>query len=80
MPSLVVNCNLAIRLISNTAIKILSAKSIVQQVVVGRTTATGLMQVAEEEEITITAILKSDFNFYKVLNKKIPSVLRDGIF
>jgi len=33
-------------------------------VVVGRITATGLMQVAEaEEEITITAILKNDFNF-----------------
>jgi hypothetical protein len=39
------------------------------------------MQVAEaEEEITITAILKSDSNFYKGLYKKIPSVLRDGIF
>jgi hypothetical protein len=48
-------------------------------VVVGRTTATDLMQVAEEE-ITITAILKSDSNFYKGLYKKIPSVLRDGIF
>jgi hypothetical protein len=58
----------------------LSAKIIVQQVVVGRTTATDLMQAAVEEEITITAILKSDFNFYKGLNKKIPSDLRDGIF
>jgi hypothetical protein len=35
---------------------------------------------AAAEEITITAILKSDFNSYKQLNKKIPSVLRDGIF
>jgi hypothetical protein len=39
----------------------LSAKSIAQQVVVGRITVTGLMQVAVAvaEEITITAILKS---------------------
>ena len=35
---------------------------------------------AAVEETTITAILKSDFNFYKETNKKIPSVLRDGIF
>jgi hypothetical protein len=37
----------------------LSAKIIVQQEVVGRTTATDLMQAAAEE-ITTTAILKSD--------------------
>jgi hypothetical protein len=41
----------------------LSAKIIVQLVVVGRTTATDLMQVAEAEEITITAILKSDSRY-----------------
>jgi hypothetical protein len=58
----------------------LNEKIIVQLVVVGRTTAIDQMQVAAAEEITITAILKSDFNFYKGLNKKIPSVLRDGIF
>jgi hypothetical protein len=40
----------------------LSAKIIVQQEVVGRTTAIDLTQAAAEE-ITITAILKSVFNF-----------------
>jgi hypothetical protein len=58
----------------------LSAKIIVQQEVVGRTTAIDLTQAAAAEEITITAILKSVFNFYKALNKKIPPVLRNGIF
>jgi hypothetical protein len=58
----------------------LSAKIIVQQVVVGKTTATDLTQAAVAEEIIITAILKSVSNFYKDTNKKIPSVLRDGIF
>jgi hypothetical protein len=32
-------------------------------VAVGRTTATDLMQAAVEEEITITAILKSDSRY-----------------
>jgi hypothetical protein len=40
----------------------LNAKIIVQLVVVGRTTATDLTQAAAEE-ITITAILKSDFRY-----------------
>ena len=80
MRSLVVNYNLATPLISNIAIKTLNAMIIVLLEVVGRTTAIDLTQAVVAEEITITAILKNVFNFYKALNKKIPSGNTDGIF
>jgi hypothetical protein len=67
----VVNLNLATRLISNIAIKILKEMSTVQQQVVGRVIAIIIAvdadlvdpAVAGADAITITAILRNDFNY-----------------